>query len=78
MTGDGRLRFQIVVDILVDAAALKETCEEAGKPLLEVVQELTEDFLGGTPMPSGIPGEFSEPLEALEFRLVRGPGLGAP
>ena len=78
MIEDGRLCFQIVVDILVDAPALQQTCEELGKPLLEVVKELTENFLGGTPMPSGIPGTFSEPLEALQFRLVRGPGLGAP
>ena len=60
--------FQIVVDILVDAAALKETCEEVGKPLLEVVQELTEDFLAGS----------AGPDSALEYRLVRGPGLVAP
>ena len=68
MTGDGRLRFQIVVDILVDAAELKDTCEEVGKPLLEVVQNLTEDFLAGS----------AGPCAALEYRLVRGPGLGDP
>ena len=75
---DGRLRFQIVVDILVDAQALQPTCETTGKSLLEVVRDLTTDLLGSTPMPSGIPGQFSEPLEALEYRLVRGLGLGEP
>lgn len=65
---DGRLRFQIVVDILVDAPELKATCEEVGKPLLEVIHDLTEDFLAGS----------VGPCAALEYRLVRGPGLGAP
>ena len=65
---EGRLRFQIVVDILVDAPALKETCEQCERPLLEVVQALTEDFLAGTVGPDS----------ALEYRLVRGPGLVAP
>ena len=68
MTGDGRLRLQIVVDILVDASALQQTCEDLGKPLLEVVKELTEDFLSGA----------IAPPTGLVFRLVRGPGLGAP
>ena len=75
---DGRLHFQIVVDILVDAPALQPTCEATGKSLLEVIRDLTEGLLLSTPMPTGIPGQFSEPLEALEFRLVSGPTLTAP
>ena len=65
---DGRLRFQIVVDILVDAPALQQTCEEYGLPLRATVRQLTVHFLE-----EGIPGHSS----ALEYRLVRGPELGA-
>ena len=68
MTGDGRLRFQIVIDVLIDAAALKGTCEKLEMPLLEVVHGLVEDFLAG-----GVGAS-----KAVEYRLVRGPGLGEP
>lgn len=62
---EGRVRFQIVVDVLVDAPGLEQTCEELGLPLQEALRELTVHFLA-----EGIPGH-----EALEYRLISGPEL---
>ena len=68
MTGDGRLRFQIVVDILVDAPALKKACEQEGRPMLDIVRRIAGDFVAGTVVKEA----------GMEFRLVSGPELSAP
>ena len=61
---DGRLRFQIVVDILIDQPALKKACEQEGRPMLEIVQRIAADFVAGTVVKEA----------GMEFRLASGPG----
>jgi hypothetical protein len=65
---DGRLRFEIVVEVLVDLPALKETCEASGELMQEVIRGLIENSLS----------ECILDHEALEYRLVSGPILKAP
>ena len=65
---DGRLRFQIVVDILVDAPALKKACEHEGKPMLEIVERIARDFVAGTVVKEA----------RMDFQLIDGPVLQAP
>ena len=65
---DGRLRFQIVVDILIDQPALKKACEQEGRPMLEIVQRIAADFVAGTVVKEA----------GMEFRLASGPRLDSP
>jgi hypothetical protein len=68
MIEDGRLVFQIAVDVLVDAPALQKECEQAGQSIIEFVGTRTRDFMNF--------GTIKDP--ALEYRLVSGPTLKAP
>ena len=47
MVTDGKLRFEITVEAAVDLPRARETCEETGQSIEEVISDTVTDVLRG-------------------------------